>query len=274
MSVVINPAVASTFPVVDGVVAASVLVLFVSDGNTDIVKEVVDVEGALIVVTVDGFGITAGLFVVFGVRLKFVVKKVKCIAVFTSTEVFSVNSEVVVPSGTPVLTAEPCSVELSVANVSKSVDVDANLVDDSKAPSSWPVVTFISFKVVLKSVTLVPLVIPASDDKGISVLFTISNVDDSYLTVLNFSIASESVILVVLSQKVLTSVFFATCVAISVSKFLTEPVLVMISPLVTIEVVSKSTVVAFSVVKLASKSVASIEMSVLSAKSNLEEKLL
>lgn len=172
------------------------------------------------------------------------------------------------------MTADPCSVDILVVNVWKSCDVDANLVDSSKAPSSWPVVTFISFKVALKSVVLVPLVIPASEDKGISVLFAFSNVDDSYFAVLSFSVASELVVLLVLSHKVFMSVPFEASVAISVSKFLIKLVLVMIPPSVTNEVASQSKLVAFSVVKLKSKSVASIEMSVFSAKSNPEVKLL
>lgn len=88
MFVVVNPAVASTFPVVDGVVAASVLALLVSDVDHDVVMEAVDVEGALIVETVDRFGITAGLFVIFGVILKFEVKKVTCGVVLSSVDVF------------------------------------------------------------------------------------------------------------------------------------------------------------------------------------------
>lgn len=136
------------------------------------------------------------------------------------------------------MTADPCSVDVLVANVSKSLDVDANLVDSSKAPSSWPVVTFISFKVVLKSVMIPPLVIPASEDEGFSVLFAVSNVDDSYLAVLSFSVASESVVRLVSSHKVFVSVLFAASVAISVSKFLTKLVLLMIPPSVTNEVAS------------------------------------
>lgn len=74
-------------------VAASVLALLVSEIDHDVVMEAVDVEGALIVETVDRYVITAGLFVIFGVTLKFVVKKVTCGVLFSSVDVFFENSE-------------------------------------------------------------------------------------------------------------------------------------------------------------------------------------
>lgn len=208
---------------------------------------VVVAKGAPIVETLDKFGITAGSVIIVGSVFTSVVA---FSIVISSIDAFSINSELVTSTGIPVLTVDPRIVDILVANVSK--------LDVNNSKASVACVAHSSVFISFKSVKLPLLVIPASEDQVASILFVFSNVDDSYLAVLSFDVASVVCSLYWISLKVLNSVLFALFVTISVSKFLIELVLVIIS----LFVASDSKLVTFSVAKFAPKPVALREMSV------------